>query len=564
MKKGLLIGTSDFKRYIDGNGYFVDKSLFIKQVLDNKSTVQLITRPRRFGKTLNMTMLRYFFEDGKEDNSYLFKDLEVSKHSDIMKYQGKYPVIYLTFKDIKFSDWDTCFEALKEEMRKVYYKFKDILDLNEISEFEKKIFNKILCEEGSLKETINSLKNICEYIFKATGKQIIVLIDEYDTPIHSAYFNGYYDKIIEFMRGFLGGALKDNVYLEKAVITGILRVSKESIFSGLNNITSNTIIDYNFQDCFGFTEKEVENLLKYYDLEYDINEVKSWYNGYIFGKTVIYNPWSIINYTANHGRGLMAHWVGTSDNAIIDELISKGDKSVKISLEELMNGNGITKRIKEDVNLRDIEGNPENVWSFLLFNGYLKAISKSYDENGLLCELKIPNKEVKYLYNDIILKWGSKVITTSDFELMLKYLVTGDIDSFSDYFKEYVLNSMSYFDVAGEESEKVYHAFVLGMLVALSKDYKVKSNRESGLGRYDVMIIPKDKNKNGIIIEFKKFNSSREETIEEAAENAINQIKNKNYKQELLDEGIKNIIEIGIAFKGKEVRVVSFNLFSDA
>lgn len=564
MKKGLLIGTSDFKRYIDGNGYFVDKSLFIKQVLDNKSTVQLITRPRRFGKTLNMTMLRYFFEDGKEDNSYLFKDLEVSKHSDIMKYQEKYPVIYLTFKDIKFSDWDTCFEALKEEMRKVYYKFKDILDLNEISEFEKKIFNKILCEEGSLKETINSLKNICEYIFKATGKQIIVLIDEYDTPIHSAYFNGYYDKIIEFMRGFLGGALKDNVYLEKAVITGILRVSKESIFSGLNNITSNTIIDYNFQDCFGFTEKEVENLLKYYDLEYDINEVKSWYNGYIFGKTVIYNPWSIINYTANHGRGLMAHWVGTSDNAIIDELISKGDKSVKISLEELMNGNGITKRIKEDVNLRDIEGNPENVWSFLLFNGYLKAISKSYDENGLLCELKIPNKEVKYLYNDIILKWGSKVITTSDFELMLKYLVTGDIDSFSDYFKEYVLNSMSYFDVAGEESEKVYHAFVLGMLVALSKDYKVKSNRESGLGRYDVMIIPKDKNKNGIIIEFKKFNSSREETIEEAAENAINQIKNKNYKQELLDEGIKNIIEIGIAFKGKEVRVVSFNLFSDA
>jgi len=560
LKKGLLIGTSDFKRYIDGNGYFVDKSLFIKEVLDNKSMVQLITRPRRFGKTLNMTMLRYFFENTKEDNSYLFKDLEVSRHSDIMEHKGKYPVIYLTFKDIKYSSWDICKDRLFAEISRVYEEFSYVLDDTSLTEKEKKIFNKIIEEEDKIGLYLDSLKELCKYLSKYHNKKVILLIDEYDTPIHSAYLNNYYDEIIEFMRGFLGGALKDNIYLEKAVVTGILRVAKESIFSGLNNITSNTIIDYHFEDCFGFTEKETEEVLKYFDLEYDINDVKSWYNGYIFGETVIYNPWSITNYTANYRRGLMAHWIGTSDNAIVEDIISKGDKSVKISLEELMNGNSITKRIKEDVVLRDIEANPESVWSFLLFNGYLKAISKSYDEKGLLCQLTIPNKEVKYLYNDIIAKWGSKAISTSDFELMLKYLVTGDIESFSDYFKEYVLNSMSYFDVTGEESEKVYHAFVLGMLVALSTNYKVKSNRESGLGRYDVMIIPIDKNKNGIIIEFKKFNLNREKTLEEAAENAIKQIRNKNYEQELLDERIKNIIEIGIAFKGKEVMIVERKL----
>lgn len=551
----LLIGTSDFQRFIEEDGYFVDKSLFIKEVIENPILVHFITRPRRFGKTLNMTMLKAFFEQTLEKTSHLFKGLEIEKYESIMAYQGTFPVIYLTFKDVKFSKWDFTKNSIYDIIRDQYQQHKYLLNSVELDEHEKNYIIDML--NGNLSEYLyyHSLNKLTYLLNKHYKKRVILLVDEYDTPIHSAYVHGYYEEMIELMRSLLGGALKDNSSLEKAVITGILRVGKESIFSGLNNLTTNTLVDYRFQDSFGFTEDEVVNILTHYSTRMGIDDVRAWYNGYVFGETIIYNPWSISNYVLNERRGLMAHWVNTSDNELIEDLFRKGNRVIKIGIEHLMSGQSIERKIKEGVSLRDLEHNPESIWSFLLFSGYLKSIESEYRETGLWAKLMIPNKEVMYLYKEIISKWTSKTMSNSGFEEMLQALLNGNVTDFSKFFKNYVKNSMSYFDISGDESEKVYHAFVLGMLVSLSETHKVKSNRESGLGRYDVMLIPRNQNDYGVIFEFKKYDESDEKSIEQAAENAFTQIKRKNYKQELMDEGVENILEIGVAFKGKEVKL---------
>lgn len=556
MKNSLMIGTSDFKKLIDNHGYYVDKTLFIKEVVEYNKEALLIARPRRFGKTLNMTMLKYFFEKTEENNKYLFKGLNVAKYKDIMKLQGQYPVIYLTLKDIKVSNFIHFERLIVKLVRALYKEYRYLLESTELTADEKDDINKFILGSFDFIDTFDAVKHLSEFLYKHYNKKVILLIDEYDTPIHSSYSNGYYDDVVEFMRGFLGNALKDNIYIEKAVITGILRVAKESIFSGLNNIQTSTLVDFSFEDSFGFTEGEVEEILKYYGLEYDMKDVKNWYNGYTFGNTVIYNPWSILNYTDNHKRGLVPHWVNTSSNDIIEELISKGDANVKMHLEDLIQGKNIIKPIREDISLREINENPNNIWAFLLFSGYLKVINRVQNEYGLTCELMVPNMEVLYLYREIIIKWADKSINSHNYNYMLKCLINGDIREFSKFFKDYVLNSMSYFDASGKESEKVYHAFVLGMLVALGDRYKIRSNRESGYGRYDVMLIPREKCNSGIIIEFKKYEEEEEESIEKAAENALKQIVEKRYKIELIDEGVNNIIEIGIAFKGKDVKVL--------
>jgi hypothetical protein len=560
MVKKIPIGLSDFKEIITENYYYVDKSLFIKEIIDDGSKVILIPRPRRFGKTLNMSMLKYFFEKTDEDNNYLFNDLRIKEHKHIMEKQGQYPVIYFTFKDEKYSTWERCVQGSKLLIRNEFKRHKYLLQSDILDEYEKKEFENIL--SGSAKNIVyeKGLNILSEYLYKYYNKKVVILIDEYDVPIQSGYMNGYYDEVIEFMRNFLSGGLKDNEHLEKGVLTGILRVAKESIFSGLNNLNVCTFVGNEYSKWFGFLENEVEGILSYYGIQYEMEEIKKWYNGYIFGENVIYNPWSILNFIKKQDRGLVPYWVNTSSNELVKTLITKGSKELKSELEDLIKDKAVTKQVNEDIVMGEIENGTENIWSFLLFSGYLKIINKQYSEDGLFCSLMIPNLEVKYLYKQIILSWFKNSINNDKFNLMLKSLVNGDVKIFSRILQEFVLSSVSYFDVSGDESEKVYHAFVLGMLVKLSDKYDVKSNRESGYGRYDVMIIPKDTSKLGIIIEFKKVDKYEKENLQKAAEAAIKQIKEKKYNQELLDRGVKEIIKLGIAFQGKEVLVVEGNI----
>ncbi|GAA0741702.1 AAA family ATPase [Clostridium oceanicum] len=555
MKKKIPIGVSNFKKVIEDNYYFVDKSLFIKEIVEDGSEVILIPRPRRFGKTLNMSMLRYFYENSLEDNHDLFLKLKINEYKDIMDMQGKYPVIYITFKDEKYSKWEEFRNSFIGIIKGLFREHDYILEGDFLKEYEKEELFQILKGEASYEVYLKGLSTLSGYLYRYHNQKVVILIDEYDVPIQSGYISGYYDKVIELMRIFLSGGLKDNTYLEKAVLTGILRVAKESIFSGLNNLSVSTILGYEYNDYFGFLDEEVETLLKYYDKQYEIEDVKRWYNGYRFGDRVIYNPWSILSFAKNIKDEFKAYWVNTSSNDLVKRLLAKGSVVLKRELEDLIEGKTIEKEIFENIVMGEIDNDSNTVWNFLLFTGYLKVVDKKTERARTYCKLQIPNLEVKYLYESVVLGWFNESVTREKFDLMLKSLVSGDIEFFEYLFSDFVMKSISYFDVSGEESEKVYHSFVLGILVALSDNYEVKSNRESGFGRYDIMIIPRDKTKLAVIIEFKKVNNIRKEFLEEAVEKALNQIKDRNYKAELLDRGIKDIIELGIAFEGKKVLI---------
>jgi len=555
MVKRISLGGSDFKEFVAENYYLVDKTLFIKDIIDDGSKVILLPRPRRFGKSMNMSMLKYFFEKTEESNRELFRGLKIYSDKEIMKKQGQYPVIFITFKDVKDSSYDKTVEKIKDLIIEEYTKYIKLLNADILEKPEKAYFQRIIDREASEGEYELSLKNLSKFLNKYYNKRVFILVDEYDVPIQSGYLNNYYDKVIEFIRNLLSGALKDNSYLEKGILTGILRVAKESIFSGLNNINVCTILSSEYSEYFGFTEEEVEETLKYYGIEANMEELKNWYNGYIFGDRIIYNPWSVLNYVKRWKDGFKPYWTNTSSNDLVKTLVTKGGADLKGDLEELIKGNSIEKRINEDIVMGEIDKDTENVWSFLLFSGYLKVVKKRLDMGEMYCNLSIPNMEVNYLYRQIILGWFKESINNDKFNIMLKSLVTGDIKTFEKILKDFVKNSMSYFDTAGSESEKVYHAFVLGMLLGLGDNYEVKSNRESGYGRYDVMVIPKDISKIGIVIEFKKVDEDDEEDLEKAADAALKQIKDRDYKSELIEKGIKDIIELGIAFEGKKVLV---------
>lgn len=552
MKK-IPIGISDFREIIENNYYFVDKSLLIKEIIEDDSKVILIPRPRRFGKTLNMTMLKYFFKSIEAENINLFDNLQVSKYESIMRLQKSYPVIYITFKDMKHSSFENCMEAMAFLMAGIFEEFKESIYLD-CSKEEKEYFDNILARKCSLVELEMSFKILIKLLYKVMKKKPILLIDEYDVPIQQAYLNGYYTEFIGFMRNFLSGALKDNDYIEKAVMTGILRVAKESIFSGLNNIKVYSLTSSKYKQYFGFTENEVEELLEYYNIKTKLENIRYWYNGYNFGGAVIYNPWSILNYIKDIDRGLICHWINTSSNDLIKDILGKSDNKIKVDCESLIEGDSLEKRINENIVLEDVDVSSENIWSFLLFTGYLKVSDVKNIDGNIVGKLSIPNKEVNILFKDIILGWFNKAHINEDFNDMLVALIKGDIETFDIMFSNTVEKTLSYFDVAGE-SEKFYHAFVLGMLVALKDSHDVKSNRESGYGRYDVMVIPKDKSKLGLIIEFKKVNKRRNETLEEAATKALEQIEHNKYSLELKELGIKKILELAIVFDGKEVMI---------
>jgi hypothetical protein len=552
-QKSLPIGVSDFKKLIERGCRYVDKTLFIQELMSKGDDVFLIPRPRRFGKTLNLSMLHYFFEKTSTKHSYLFKGLKIWKDKKYRALQGQFPVIFITLKDTKQSSWKEMFSALcgliADEFRRHRYLFEsDILSAE-----EKEMYQKIVAEKATDLLVERSLKLLMMWLYRFHQKRVILLIDEYDAPTHTAYLEGFYGEQIAFLRNWLSGALKDNPALERGVITGILRVAKESIFSGMNNVKTVTILSDDFQDKFGLTEKEVKELLKEYKLSNRWDGIRKWYNGYRMGSLDgIYNPWSVLNSISQNGA-LFPYWVNTSDNLLIKQLMTKAPDDLKIDLELLMKGEVIDRTIDEAITFTHLNDNSKAIWSLLLFSGYLSLAGEV--AFGKPVKLRIPNAEVKQVYQSMILGWFETTIHELKYKSMLQSLVTGDIKTFSSIFQEFLLVSFSSFDIPVGESEKIYHAFVLGMLVGLKDRYEVKSNRESGHGRYDVMLIPKDKEDLGLVIEFKKISSFEKTSLKAAALSALKQIKERKYDLELKSRKVKRILHIAMAFKGKNVLI---------
>jgi hypothetical protein len=555
MGRPLPIGISDFKELID-NGYaYVDKTLLIQEILEKGTKVALIPRLRRFGKTLNLSMLRYFFEKTKEEASYLFKHLKIWQNEKCRALQGEFPVVFITLKDVKHSSWQDTLISLKRVISQAFQAHSYLLDGGVLNKREQEQYQAVIDETGDQTLYEQSLFLLSQWLNRYHKKNTVLLIDEYDAPAHAAYIGGFYKELIDFLRNWLSGGLKDNPFLEKGVLTGILRIAKESIFSGLNNISTFTILSEEFQDKFGLTEPEVKQLLKEYDLVECWDAIRQWYNGYRIGSCEgIYNPWSVLRCIAQKGA-LAPYWVNTSDNALMKQLITQGSEGFKTDIEELMKGNTIDKTIEEGIVFTDLPNNPDVVWSLLLFSGYL-SITTTFTY-GKPCQLRIPNLEVKELYHSIILKWFKETIQESNYQMLLQSLITGDIAIFSQIFQEFLLSAFSFFDVSTEEPEKIYHAFVLGMLIGLKDRYEVKSNRESGYGRYDVMLIPKNPKELGLVLEFKKIGRFEKTDLESAVASALQQIEDRQYDVELKARGVSRILHQGLAFQGKNVAIRS-------
>lgn len=551
---GIGIGVSDFKMLRVRENYFIDKSLFIKDILDNQSSVALIRRPRRFGKTLNMSMLKYYFDCQAKDSKELFKNLKIMEQGE--KYTSKlgyYPVIYITLKDVNDSIYENMILNLKTAILNMYKQHMYLLDSDKIYGFEKQKMEDILyCRED---ETVlkNSIRDLSEYLGRYYDKPVILLVDEYDVPLQSAYVEGYYDEAVKFFKTFYGATFKDNPYLEKTVITGVSRVAKESIFSGANNFDVYTVLtDNEFEDDFGITSEEIDKVLKDFEVEEEKEKIKEWYDGYTIGKTNgIYNPWSILNYLKR--KELMPYWVNTSSNDLI-KLILKNSTTVKEKIERLLKDEAIEVRIDLETVIIGIENNEDNIWGLLVGTGYLKIV-ETVDITEARYKVKIPNFEIKALFQSIIRDWFRDKVIGNDLQSILKDLVTLNLKEFEKKFEILVTQMFSYMDVGENTAENFYHAFVLGMLVGLKDSYYVNSNRESGLGRYDIMLEPKDKNGNSFIMESKVLEDKEEKTIEETIANAKKQIEEKKYEENLRERGFTNITKMVFAFKGKEIKM---------
>ncbi len=537
MKK-LPIGIDDFKKLIEKNAYYIDKTEYIEKILDDISEVKLFIRPRRFGKTLNMLTLKYFFDiENKEENRKLFKNLYIEK-SEYFKEQGQYPVIFISLKGLKEKTWENCFNEIKALISKLYNEFEFIKKV--LNESELNIFDKIWLKKDDGEYT-NALKNLTSFLYKYYKKEVILLIDEYDAPLINAYEYGYYDEAILFFKVFYGEALKTNLYLKTGIMTGIIRVIKAGIFSDLNNLKIYSILDKEYSDFFGFTQEEVKKALEDFNIEYELPEVKSWYDGYKFGNSEVYNPWSILNFLQH--KELEAYWVKTSSNFLIKEALKNTNLDVKESLENLFNGENVEEVITGNSDLSSLLSY-HDIWELLLFSGYL-TIDKKIDKK--LYSLRLPNREIKELFKDefIDISFGE-----SQFIKTMESLKRNKLEDFEKNLQKILLNSTSYQDTKNED---FYHGLILGMTLYLDSQYYVTSNKESGLGRYDVTIEPKNKNNKGYILEFKV--TKNEEDLEKEAKQAIEQIISKKYDISLKERGIKDIIILGVAFCGKLVKV---------
>ncbi len=553
------IGISDFREIIEtrdaeGKPYlFVDKSLLIKDIVADLTKVKLITRPRRFGKTLNMSMLHHFFAKNviNKPTAHLFQRLKIAEHAQCMKYQGQYPVIFLSFKDIKSTSFASAYNDFCNLLSHTYEQHVQVLTDTKLSDHQKDKYKSVLNRTAAETDIKNALKDLTFYLYQNYGIKPIVLIDEYDTPIQTAYIEKYYKEMITFMREFLGAGLKDNSYLENAVLTGILRISKESLFSGLNNIDTYSLLDSRYGECFGFTEGEVGELLEKSNLTSNVDQVKDWYNGYQCGDAIVYNPWSIVHYVKKRGK-LGSYWVNTSDNALIKDLFVHASTNFKFQFEALLQDKSIQMRINEQMAFINLEINESMVWTLLLMCGYLKATLIENIEDNSLYQLQIPNKEVKLLYNTLIAEWLSGVNNSTVFSTFLSNLLNGNLTDFENDLQNILLQTFSVHDIKGKNAEKFYHGFMLGLISGIDRNhYKIDSNKESGLGRYDIMLIPNDINKFGVILEIKHVDGNGTKNLKKVANEALQQIDEKQYGTALLHHNIKNAIKIGIAFSGK-------------
>ena len=549
----LPIGISDFKELIKGEYQFTDKSLLLKEVINDSAKVILITRPRRFGKTLNLSMLYYFLQQNNIEEN-LFRNLLISEDQEFCKkHQNQYPVIFISFKDIKQANYNEAYGDVIGLISDLYSQHRYLLDDNTLYKDEKAIFNSVLNQNAELYNIKSAIKQLTIYITRKFKKAPIILIDEYDTPIQEAYLRSYYQEMMDLMRSILGQALKDNNCLERAVITGITRVSQESLFSGLNHLKVYSLLREKYGQYFGFTEEEVIKLIEDTKQEVSLESIKEWYNGYQLGKHILYNPWSIINCLDNEGK-LQPYWLNTSSNTLIIQLLSKAKPIIKQQFEALLQGEIIEQPLSESLIFQNIETEVESLWSLLLYAGYLKVISSELNDFQLMAKIAIPNKEVRFIYDKIIAGWFSKAVSLESYTNFIQSLVEGDMGKFKMYITSYIMQSGSYFDFNSNTSEQIFHVFILGLVVGLRDRYNIHSNKESGLGRFDVICVPKDKEERAILLEFKVSDTA--ELLIEKAKEALLQIKEKQYIELLKQQEIKSVLAIGLAFYGKQMELI--------
>ena len=562
-KRKLPIGVSDFKKIIQNDYYYFDKTKLIENILNEGSEVKLFTRPRRFGKTLNMSMLKYFFDvKDKEENRKLFEGLNISK-SEYFDKQGEFPVISISFKNYNKNDWENGFKSVKSIVSDIYAEFEYLME--HLNKRDLKRFEDIWLEkdEGDWEK---SLLNLTRYLYNYYGKKVIILIDEYDQPIINSYIRGYYKEAIDFFKNFYGTVLKDNEYLEMSVMTGILRVAKENIFSGLNNIKVHSILNKRFTEYFGILENEVEDALKDFGMEYDLMDVQKWYNGYLFGDTKVYNPWSIINFLDEEELG--AYWVNTSGNQLIQLYLQRLKNEIFEDFSKLLNEESIFKFINESMTFDNLEANFEkNIWNLFFHSGYL-TLAENYNKMRNNVSLKIPNKEILEMFSEMFIEVYFK--RPYAFFNMTNALEKGDMKNFKIELNKILLENVGIFDVSGTYKEQFYHGLMLGLVLKMRNEYEISSNGFAGKGRYDLLLKPKnifDKfnksdKKEGIIFEFKILNITEKlsedkikERLEKECEIALKQIDGKKYVSALRNAGIERVLKIGVAFYGKEVEV---------
>ena len=558
MKKKLPIGISDFKKIIDGNYYYFDKTELIKSIIGEPGEVKLFTRPRRFGKTLNMSMIKYFFDiENKDGNKKLFENLKISENEYFEK-QGTAPVISISFRNYDESSWGNGFEMIKNTISDLYDEFEFVKE--NLSGRKKEKYDSILFNRATEATWKLSLLDLTKYLYEYYGQKVVVLIDEYDQPIIDSYVKGYYQEAISFFKTFYGVVLKDNNYLEMGIMTGILRVAKENIFSGLNNLRVHTILDNRFTEYFGITESEVKQALKDFDLEFELKDVQRWYNGYLFGDIKVYNPWSIINFL--NDEKLKSYWVNTSGNELIKLYLKKLKNEIFDDFSKLLNKKSILRRIDENMTFANLEANyEENIWNLFFHSGYLTLAEEVQDDEEQVY-LKIPNEEILKMFSKMFIEVYFE--NYNSFYNMVYSLKNGDIETFKKELRKILLENVGIFDVSGGYKEQFYHGLMLGIILILKNEYEITSNNFSGKGRYDLLLKPKnlEKRKEGIILELKVVNAMenlREDKIFEKLENecdiALQQIEKKEYASVLKNSGVENVLKIGIAFFGKEVAV---------
>jgi len=551
-KKAIPVGIENFEDIIKDNYYYVDKSMLIEDILVNRAAVTLFTRPRRFGKTLNMSMIKYFFDvRNKDENRKLFEGLKIFG-SEYMREQGKYPVIFVSLKDLRADTWEMCLMEIKKLISKIYREFQYITE--KMNEDDKEIYDSIKNRKNDI-DLNTSIELLSEYLFEYYGERVIILIDEYDAPIINAFDKGYYNEAINFFQVFYSSALKTNDSLKYGILTGITRIIKEGIFSGLNNLKVDTILNKKFSEYFGLLESEVIKMLDYFEMKYKIEEVKEWYNGYIFGDKRIYNPWSIINYVDN--GEIKAYWANVSGNTLLENMLDQAGEDVYTDLKRFTDGESIEKYISDGTTIKSLLSNDDEIWQLFLYSGYLTKAKEQIEidetlEYTNIYNLKIPNKEIRKYFGNMFLNrfFGTELKTS----ILIKALESGDIKKFEKTLGEIMVNMLSHFDL-DSEMEKIYQVFMIGLVGFLMGKYEIISNNESGYGRYDLAMIPIKNNEKAYLMEFKISKSEKGMTLK--AEEALKQIDEKKYDTRLKARGIKNILKIGIAFYGKKVKVFS-------